>query len=118
MAYYDFMVTPAKLDRMAEYKKLVAKSTKLWKKCGAVSYMECVAEDVKPGKVTSFPQSLKLKSDEIVVVCVIGYKSKKHRDQVWAKIMKDPFMANYDMKAAPFDAKRMFFGGFKPLGGF
>ena len=72
MAYYDFMVTPAKLDRMAEYKKLVAKSTKLWKKCGAVSYMECVAEDVKPGKVTSFPQSLKLKSDEIVVVCVIA----------------------------------------------
>ncbi len=118
MAYFDFMVTPAKLDRMAEYKKLVSKSAKLWKKCGALTYMECVAEDVKPGKTTSFPQSLKLKSDEIVVVALIGYKSRKHRDQVWAKVMKDPFMANYDMKSAPFDAKRMFFGGFKKLGGF
>ena len=118
MAYYDLMITPAKLDRMDEYKKLVAKSAKAWKKCGALSYFECVADDVKPGKVTSFPQSLKLKADEIVVAAVIGYKSRKHRDQVWAKMMKDPFMANFDMKTAPFDAKRMYFGGFKGLKGF
>jgi uncharacterized protein YbaA (DUF1428 family) len=118
MAYFDFMVTPAKADRMDEYKKLVAKSVKVWKKHGALSYMECLADDVKPGKTTSFPQSLKLKEDEVVVVAMIGYKSRKHRDQVWAKVMKDPFMATFDMKTAPFDAKRMYFGGFKTIKGF
>ncbi len=118
MAYFDFMVIPAKADRMDEYKKLVAKSAKVWKKCGALSYMECAADDVKPGKSTSFPQSLKLKSDEVVVVAFIGFKSRKHRDQVWAKMMKDPFMATFDMKTAPFDAKRMYFGGFKSIGGY
>ena len=118
MAYFDFVVTPAKADRMDEYKKLIAKSAKVWKKCGALSYMECVADDVKPGKVTSFPQSLKLKTDEVVVVAFIGFKSRKHRDLVWARVMKEPFMASFDMKTAPFDAKRMYFGGFKALKGF
>ena len=118
MAYYDFMVTPAKLDRMADYKKLVAKSARVWKKHGALSYAECVADDVKPGKTTSFPQSLKLKPDEIVVAAFIGFKSRKHRDLVWSRVMKDPFMAGFDMASAPFDAKRMYFGGFKKIGGF
>ena len=118
MPYFDFMVVPAKADKMAEYKKLVLKSAKLWKKCGALSYMECAADDVKPGKTTSFPQSLKLKADEVAVVAFIGFKSRKHRDLVWAKVMKDPFMANFDMKTAPFDGKRMFYGGFKSIAGF
>jgi uncharacterized protein YbaA (DUF1428 family) len=115
MAYYDFIVTPAKTERLDEYKKLVKKSAKIWEKCGALSYAECVADDVKPGKATSFPQSLKLKPDETVVVAFIGFKSRKHRDAVWARMMKDPFMATFDMKTAPFDAKRMFFGGFKAI---
>jgi uncharacterized protein YbaA (DUF1428 family) len=115
MAYFDFVVTPVKTERMDEYKKLVKKSAKIWKKYGAVSYRECIAEDVKPGKSTSFPQSLKLKADETVGVAYVEFKSRKHRDQAWAKVMKDPFMSNYDMKAAPFDAKRMFFGGFTSL---
>jgi uncharacterized protein YbaA (DUF1428 family) len=118
MAYFDFMVTPVKTDRLGEYKKLATKSAKIWKKYGALSYTECIAEDVKPGKTTSFPQSLKLKADECTGVACIGYKSRKHRDQVWAKIMKDPFMANFDMKTAPFDAKRMYFGGFKRIAGY
>ncbi len=118
MAYFDFMVIPAKADRMGDYKKLVTKSAKVWKKCGALSYAECVADDVKPGKSTSFPRSLKLKTDEVAVVAFIGFKSRKHRDQVWARMMKDPFMAGFDMKAAPFDGKRMFFGGFKRIGGY
>ena len=115
MAYLDFMVTPVPKSKVSAYKALAKKSAKLWKKCGAVSYAECLAEDVKPGKVTSFPQSVKLKKNEIVATAVIGFKSKAHRAQVWKKIMSDPFMANYDMKKAPFDAKRMYFGGFKPI---
>jgi uncharacterized protein YbaA (DUF1428 family) len=74
-----------------------------------------VEDDVKPGKVTSFPQSVKLKNGEMIGCAYITFKSKAHRNSVWKKIMKDPFMASFDMKTVPFDAKRMFFGGFKTL---
>lgn len=76
-------------------------------------YTECVADDVKPGKLTSFPQSVKLKADEIVVFSWIVYKSRKHRDSVNAKVMKDSRIAGMDPKSMPFDGKRMFWGGFK-----
>ncbi len=118
MAYMDFMVTPVPKSKIAAYKVLAKKSAKLWKKCGAVAYAECLADDVKPGKVTSFPQSVKLKKNETVATCVITFKSKAHRAQVWKKIMNDPWMKNFDMKKAPFDAMRMYFGGFKPVSKF
>jgi uncharacterized protein YbaA (DUF1428 family) len=72
-------------------------------------------EEVKAGKVTSFPQSLSLKKGEVVAVSYIVSKSKAHRSAIWKKAMKDLFMANYNMKKAPFDAARMYFGGFKPI---
>lgn len=112
MAYFDFMVTPVPKNKVAAYKVLAKKSAKIWKKHGAISYGECIADDVKPGKVTSFPQSVKLKKNEVVATCYIGFKSKAHRTAVWKKMMKDPFMADFDMKTAPFDGKRMFYGGF------
>jgi uncharacterized protein YbaA (DUF1428 family) len=115
MAYVDFMVTPVPKDKLAEYKKLCRKSAAVWKKCGALAYAENIEDDVKPGKLTSFPQSVKLKKNEVVVVAYIFYKSKAHRNATWKKIMKDPFMANFDWKSAPFDGKRMIYGGFKPL---
>ncbi len=71
---------------------------------------------MKPGKLTSFPQSVKLKPGEIVVFSWIVFKSRAHRDRVNAKVMKDPRLANMmDPKALPFDGKRMIWGGFKVL---
>ena len=72
-----------------------------------------MADDVKPGKVTSFPQSVKLKPTETVVFSWIVYKSRKHRDSVNALVMKDPRIAGMEAKSMPFDGKRMFWGGFK-----
>ncbi|MGH8671250.1 MAG: DUF1428 domain-containing protein, partial [Burkholderiales bacterium] len=70
----------------------------------------------KPGKWTSFPQSVKLKPDETVVFSYIVFKSRAHRDKVNAKVMKDPRLASMmDPKALPFDSKRMFWGGFKTV---
>src|SRR3989454_12786540 len=75
-----------------------------------------VADDVKRGKVTSFPRSVKLKPGETVVFSYIRYKSRKHRDSVNAKAMKDKRLAKMmDPKAMPFDGKRMFWGGFKTI---
>ena len=86
-------------------------------KFGAISYVEALEEDVKPGKVTSFPQSLKLKDDEVVAVAVATFKTKKQYEKAWQGMMTDPFFAKMDMKALPFDLKRMYFGGFKSIAG-
>jgi uncharacterized protein YbaA (DUF1428 family) len=115
MSYIDIMVAPVPKKKMAAYRALCRKSMKVWKKHGAVGYGEWVADDAKPGKLTSFPQSVKLKKNEVVATSYILFKSKAHRAQVWKKIMKDPFFANMDMKTAPFDGARMFFGGFKKI---
>ena len=118
MAYFDFMVVPVPKGNLAAYRKLVKKSAEIWKRCGAIDYFEALADDVKPGKVTSFPQSVKLKADETVVCACLAFESKAHRNKVWKKMMQDPFMKDYEWKNSPFDGKRMFYGGFKKLGGF
>ncbi len=74
------------------------------------------ADDVKPGKVTSFPQSVQLKDDETVVFSWILYNSREDRDRINAKVMEDPRMKDMmDPKAMPFDGMRMFWGGFKSI---
>ena len=93
---------------------MARKAAKVWREHGALDYRECVAEDVKVGKWTSFPRSVKLKPGETVVFSWITYKSRKHRDRVNTKVMKDPRLADMmDPKAMPFDAKRMIYGGFE-----
>jgi len=95
---------------------MAQKAGKVWRDHGALEYMECVADDVKPGKHTWFPQSVKLKPGETVVFAYIVFTSRAHRDRVNAKVMKDPRLANMmDPKALPFNGKRMFWGGFKVL---
>ena len=78
---------------------------------------ECVADDVKPGKITSFPQAVQLKDDETVVFSWITYRSREERDRINAKVMEDPQRAKelMDPKTLPFDGKRMFWGGFKSI---
>jgi uncharacterized protein YbaA (DUF1428 family) len=88
---------------------------KIWKEYGALDYRECVADDVKPGKYTSFPQSVKLKPNETVVFSWITYKSRAHRDRVNKQVMADPRIKNMGPDAMPFDGKRMIYGGFKTI---
>jgi uncharacterized protein YbaA (DUF1428 family) len=114
--YVDGFVVPVPLEKLDDYRRVSRKAGNIWREYGALEYVECVADDVKPGKVTSFPQSVKLKPGEVVVFSWITYSSRKQRDAINAKVMKDPRLADMmDPKALPFDAKRMFFGGFKTL---
>ena len=115
MAYIDLMVLPVSASKLGAYKKLVKQSAEAWKRAGALSYHEVIEDDVKSGKVTSFPQSLKLKKGEKVAAAYLVFESKAHRNKAWKAIMKDPFMANFDWKTSPFDGKRMYYGGFKTL---
>jgi uncharacterized protein YbaA (DUF1428 family) len=114
MGYVDGFVLPVPKKNLQAYRSMARTAGKVWRDHGALDYIECIADDVKPGKHTSFPQSVKLKPGETVVFAYIVYKSRAHRDRVNAKVMKDPRLANMmDPKAMPFDAKRMIYGGFK-----
>ncbi len=114
--YVDGFVVPVPRAQLAAYKRLASQSGKIWIEHGALEFRECVADDVKPGKRTSFPQAVKLKDDELVIFSYIVFKSRKHRDSVNAKVMADPRLeALIAGKEMPFDGKRMFWGGFKTL---
>jgi uncharacterized protein YbaA (DUF1428 family) len=116
MSYVDGFVLPVPKKNLQAYRRMARKAGKVWRDHGALDYRECVADDVKPGKFTSFPQSVKLKSSETVVFSWILYRSRAHRDRVNAKVMKDPRLASMmDPKAMPFDGKRMIYAGFKTL---
>jgi uncharacterized protein YbaA (DUF1428 family) len=114
--YVDGFVVPVPTAKVEAYRKLARKAGKIWMEYGALEYTECIADDVKPGKVTSFPQSVKLKKGEVVVFSWITFKSRKQRDSINKKVMSDPRLADMmDPKTHPFDGKRMFWGGFKTL---
>lgn len=114
--YVDGFVTPVPKKSRAAYLRMARKTGRIWKEYGALQHVECMGDDVKPGKHTSFPQAVKLKPGEVVWFSWIVYKSRKHRDSVNRRAMKDPRIAGLmDPKAFPFDGKRMFWGGFKAL---
>jgi uncharacterized protein YbaA (DUF1428 family) len=115
MQYVDGFLLPVPNKNLAAYRRLAQKAGKIWMEYGALAYVECVGDDVKPGKVTSFPQSVKLKPDETVIFSWIVYKSRAHRDRVNKQVMADPRLAGMDPKTLPFDGKRMIWGGFKGL---
>ncbi len=116
MSYVDGFVVPVPRSKLAAYRKMARLGGKIWKEHGALEYHECVADDVKPGKTTSFPQAVKLKPDEVVVFSWIVYKSKADRNRANKKVMADPRLAAFmDPKKLPFDGRRMFWGGFKPI---
>src|SRR5258706_9750142 len=110
MAYVDGFVLPLPKTNVDAYREMSTLCGKLWREHGALAYRECIAEDVKPGKLTSFPQSVMLEAEETVVFSWIVYNSRAHRDEVNAKVMQDPRMTSMmDAGKMPFDGKRMIY---------
>lgn len=116
MSYVDGFVLPVPKKHIEAYRKMASKAGEVWREYGALQYRECVADDVKPGELTSFPQAVKLQDDETVVFAWIVYESRAKRDEINEKVMKDPRLNEMmEGKDMPFDAKRMFWGGFETL---
>lgn len=114
--YVDGFLVPVPSDKLEAYRKISRKCGKIWMEYGALQYIECAADDVKPGKWTSFPQAVKLKEGEVVIFSYIVYKSRKHRDTVNKKVFGDPRMNRImGPDNMPFDGKRMIFGGFSTI---
>jgi uncharacterized protein YbaA (DUF1428 family) len=114
MGYVDGFVLVVPKKNLGAYKRLARWGARIWRKCGALDYRECVADDMKATCGMPFPKLVKLKPGETVVFSYIVYRSRAHRDQVNAKVMSDPSTARMPKKM-PFDVKRMCYGGFKNL---
>lgn len=114
MTYIDGFVLAVPRQNVEAYRALASKAGKIWMEFGALSYVEAVADDVKPGKLTSFPQSVMLKEDEVVVFAWITYPSREERDRINALVMEDPRLKE-DAENMPFDGARMIFGGFEAI---
>jgi uncharacterized protein YbaA (DUF1428 family) len=116
MKYVSSWVVPVPKKKIAEYRRQARRFGKLWMEHGALEYVECVADDVKKGKVTSFPRSVELKRNETVVLAWLGFKSRAHHDRVMKKAMADPKMQKLmDPGQMVFDGMRMFWGDFEVM---
>ena len=114
--YVDGFVVPVPKKNIDRYRSMAEGFGKVWLEHRALQFWEYVADDVKPGKVTSFPQAVQLKDDEVVVFSWILYKSREERDRINTKVMDDPRLKDMmDPKKVPFDGMRMFWGGFKSM---
>ena len=114
MPYVDGFVIPVQKDKVEMYKAHAQKAGEVWKELGALDFVECVGDDVPYGELTSFPRAVQAKEDEVVIFAWVVYPSRAKRDEVMAKVMADPRLEG-SMKDAPFDGKRMIFGGFVPF---
>ena len=115
MAYVDGFVLPVPKKNLPTYRRLAREAGKVWREHGALEFRECVGEDLNVPMGLPFPRGLKLKRGETVVFSWITYRSRKHRDRVNAKVMKDKRIASLDPTSMPFDVKRMMHGGFEVL---
>src|SRR5689334_22915342 len=116
MKYVDGFVLPVPKKKIAAYRRMAAKAGRIWKEHGALEFRECVGDDLNTTMGVSFARLGKLKKGETTMFSWIVYKSRKHRDAVNVKVMKDPRLAPMmDARNMPFDPKRMAYGGFKIL---
>ncbi|MEW5685471.1 MAG: DUF1428 family protein [Pseudomonadota bacterium] len=112
MPYVDGFVLAVPKDRLEDYKALARLSCEVWLEHGALSYVECVGEDVPYGELTSFPRAVQAKDDEVVIFSWATYADRKARDEIMAKVMADERLTSHPSDM-PFDGKRMIFGGFE-----
>lgn len=114
MSYVDGFVLAVPKASIEAYKEMARQAGAIWKEHGALAYVECLADDVPYGELTSFPRAVQAKEDEIVGFAWIVYESREARDRINAAVMADPRL-KCDPETMPFDAKRMIFGGFAPF---
>ena len=113
MPYVDGFVLAVPKAKIEAYKAMAATAGEVWMDHGALSYVECIGEDVPYGELTSFPRAVQATDDEVVIFSWVTYTDRASRDAVMAKVMADPRLKPPEDDAMPFDGKRMIFGGFQ-----
>ncbi len=116
MKYVDGFVLAVPIKNLAAYRKMSTVAGKVWRKYGALEYVEAVGDDLEVKFGVSFKNLVKPKRGETIVFSWIVYKSRAHRNKVNAQVMSDPQIKKAMEKGPmPFDVKRMAYGGFKFL---
>jgi uncharacterized protein YbaA (DUF1428 family) len=113
--YVDGFVLAVPKRNVEAYRRMARVASKIWREHGALEFRECVGDDLAVKMGVPFTSIMKIKRNETVVFSWITYKSRAHRDQVNAKVMKDARLGDMDPESMPFDVKRMAYGGFKIL---
>jgi len=112
MVYVDGFIVPVPKAKLDAYREMARTAGEVWMEHGALSYVECIGDDIPYGEVTSFPRAVQATEQETVVFSWITYKDRASRDAILAKVMADPRLAGEDWKQV-FDGKRMIYGGFQ-----
>ncbi|PIN74697.1 RNA signal recognition particle [Candidatus Woesearchaeota archaeon CG10_big_fil_rev_8_21_14_0_10_37_12] len=122
MKYVDGFVLVVKKGKLKEYTKMAKEAGEVWKKYGALEYFECIGDDLNPKmggmKALMFPKMTKAKKDETILFSFIIYKSKQHRNQVNAKVMKEMRKHAEECKDSfknIMDMNKFAYGGFKTI---
>lgn len=113
MSYISGFLIPVPNDRKEDYRKMAADAAEMFKEYGAIEMMEAWGEDVRDGKVTDFRRAVQAKENESVVFSWIVWPDRASADAAEKKMESDDRMK--PPKDAPFDGKRMIFGGFAPI---
>ena len=115
MSYVDGFVVPVPSDRIEDYRRVAELTCEVWREHGALRYFECVVDEHDDENKHSFPEGIAARDGETVVLAWIEYESREHRDEVNAKVMKDPRMTGFESEKMPFDCKRILHGGFNVI---
>ena len=114
--YIEAIVIPVPRASIDTYERMSTEWGKAHLRHGALYYSDSLSDDAQPGKVTSFPQAVQLKDDEVIALAWVVYRSKEDRDRISNAVMEDPQLKeSMDPSKMPFDGKRMFWGGFETI---
>lgn len=115
-SYIDGFLLAIPKDKLDDYRAMSTKCGEIWKEFGAIDYVETVLDDADCKGMRPFPAAADAKEDEVVVFSWIHYPSREVRDEVNAKVMADPRIAEFcNSTSQVFDCNRMAYGGFKPI---
>ena len=113
MSYISGFVIAVPTDRKEDYRKMAADAAEVFRDYGATEIMEAWGEDVRDGEVTDFRRAVQATEDETIVFAWIVWPDKATADAAEKKMETDERMK--PPVDAPFDMKRMIYGGFIPI---
>ena len=116
--YIDMFVLPVPKKHLRAYCRTSQRYGRIMREYGALEYREFLEEDLEAKGVGAFPSRIRLKSGEVLVSSVIGFRSKAHRDQVYLRVQVDPRaqrMRREFAKNPITDLKRTLHGGFSTI---
>jgi len=116
--YIEAIVIPVPRASIDTYERMSTEWGKAHLRHGALYYSDSLSDDAQPGKVTSFPQAVQLKDDEVIALAWVVYRNKEDRERISKAVMEDPQLKeSMNPSKMPFDGKRMFWGGFQTIVG-